>query len=253
MGVCEVWPARLSDRSSAAARSRSTTSRQGRASCCSRSRIAPTPPANRSLLKRPSLWISACLDWAFGSRSRCSSRSDSSRSSSPEARGDQPAIGSRFRRTYGQLCNPYLGRLTGNYRARNRRAATGNPVATKVVTAHGPRSTASWRALPGATRSLRSLMCSKGPSSALIDTIGRLAGRCPSGEEAQRDVGLEKRQDRERHVAGCSRSCRLPAALAGDDEQEGGWLTSLTGRGRHGTGVWRFSGRVQYAREGMVG
>lgn len=242
-----MWPARLSARSSAAERSRGTTSRQGRASCCSRSRIVPTRLASRSRLRR--LWrlILACLDSAFVSRSRCSSISDSSRSSSLEVRGDRLDIGSRSRRTYGQLCNPYLGRLTGNYRACNRIAATGNPVATKVVTTHVLRSAVAVRALPGARRSLRSL-CVIRMSSLTSSSIGRLAGRCPSGEEAQSDEALGARQRGTGRVPAWSLLRRLPAPLADDGEQEDARSPLPAGCHRDGREPWRRPRRVQYAR-----
>jgi hypothetical protein len=122
----------------------------------------------------------------------------------------------------------------------------------EVRTTHVGRSSELWRRLPAPTRSLRSLVCSR-IKTKTSSRIGRLAGRCPSGEEAQRDVALAVRQYRARHVSDCSRSCRLPAALAGDDEWEGDWLSSLAARSRRGSSACRFLGRVQYARGGVVG
>lgn len=69
-------------------------------------------------------------------------------------------------------------------------------------------------------------------SSSLISRIGQLAARCPSGEEAQRDLASGARQQLDRLDTACSRSCRLPAALADDVQRVDGRVSSLaSGRG----------------------
>ncbi len=152
-----MWPAHPSDRSYEAERSLGTNSLPVKHWCSSRSPIALMPRASAGRRRSVLLRISGCPDWACESRSACSSRSASSRSSTRAARAGLLDIGSLSRPTYGQLCNPYLRTVTGNYRARRAVSVMGNCVATKVVTTRVTRSTVALRALPGALRSLRSL------------------------------------------------------------------------------------------------
>lgn len=152
-----MWPERQYVRSSAAERSRNTTSRPVKRSCFSPSLTERTPTTSAIPRRRGSRSISVCRDSASASASPSSSTSISSRSSTQVDRVDRRTIGSPFRSTYGQLCNPYLPRLTGNSPARNSIWPMGNSVATKVETTHVRRSAVAVRALPGARRSLRSL------------------------------------------------------------------------------------------------
>lgn len=71
--------------------------------------------------------------------------------------------------------------------------------------------------------------------------IGRLAARCPAGEAAQGEMTLGARQHAPSHLCRCSRSCRVPAALA-DDGEVAGCSRPPAGRRRRG-------GSAGYQRE----
>ncbi len=191
--------------------------------------------------------ISASRARRCNSRSRVLSRSAQSSSTSRGARGGRLATGSPTslnwtdaRASWRRSTSPIHGASWGS--------ATSPTVGHEVRTSHVRRSAVAMRALPGARRSLRSLCVFTEHPINRSSTIGRLAGRCPCGEQAQHAVTMGTRQRHGRHVPACSRSCRLPAALAGDDEQERGWVSSLAVRGRRGIAASRFAGRVQYAR-----
>lgn len=153
-----MWLARPSDKSCAAAPSRSTDFAPGRASCSSCSPTTRMSTTKPGLRKRRSPVRPACQSQGYGRRSDLSSRRASSRSSIRADHVEVLDIGSRFGRTYGQLGDPYLARVMGNSRVRNSLIAMGNPVTSKVVTTHVRRSAVAMRALPGARRSLRSLI-----------------------------------------------------------------------------------------------
>lgn len=201
-------------------------------------RDSPSPGSRRSPKNR------ACSDRVSGRRSPHSSTVASSRSWTLAVRRNQPGIGSRPRSAYGPLGSPYGGDGYGPLGMQYRPDRHGLPSGHEVRTTHVGRSAAPWRALPGATRSL---VCSRMDSRS-TSTIGRLAGRCPSGEEAQREVTLGTRQPHGRHVPACSRSCPLPRALADDGEQEGTRPPRTPDRCRGGRDLWGLERRVQYAR-----
>lgn len=245
-----MWPALNGSRlgGSLAAAYELSACRCTRGGCCSRSSTVPTKTGSHGRRNSGSPRTSASL----GRRSRklsagceMSARSSNTNRVGP---GGLPGIGSVTSHHNLPERRAGLHLRTCPFHGAGWHRDTCPPAGHKDRTTHVGRSAAPWRALPGATRSLRSLVCSKGPSSALIDIIGRLAGRCPSGEEAQRDVALVARQHRLRHASACSRSCRLPAALAGDDEQEGGSVSSLADSHRDGRDPWGHPAQPQYAR-----
>lgn len=75
----------------------------------------------------------------------------------------------------------------------------------------------------------------------LIHTIGQLAARCPSGEEAQRDLTLRARKRATRHLPAWLRSCPLPGAPADDREAGGSGLYLLAVGTRDKRDVWGLS------------
>lgn len=228
-----MWRVHHSGRSSAAKRSPSTSSRLGKDSSFSLWPTGRMREGSAIPRRSDSHTTSGCLVLVFGRRSVSSWTGGSSRSSSRVALVGRLDIGSPCRRTYGQLCNPYLASVMGNYRARNGVIATGNCVATKVVTTLVGRSAGlGVRALarPGSAGSERSSRSSS-LMKIIIMWIGRLAGRCPSGEEAQGDVTLGTRQSscklRSRRGRGLAASRRR---WLGMTRWEHGWVRHPAGR-----------------------
>lgn len=126
--------------------------------------------------------------------------------------------------------------------------ATSPPVGHEVRTCHGGPSTVAVRALPGARRSLRSL--------SLITTLLRslVAGRTalPFDAPPEGDGRGERPETvAPRRVTATVWSLlrRLPAPLADDDEQAGGWVTSLASGSSQIGDVRGLPARLQYARE----
>lgn len=83
-------------------------------------------------------------------------------------------------------------------------------------------------------------------------SIGQLAARCPSGEEAQGEVTLGARQHASSRVCRCSWSYALPRALA-DDGEWSGWIRDRAGRRyRDGSTGSRPKVTHECARDGLV-
>lgn len=235
---------------SAAAGSPDSGSRPASRSFSSYSSTTPTQRASASPRNRRSQKNQAWNGQAFAKPSPLSSTAASSRSSSQVDLASRPGIGSRQRSGYGPLGSPYGGRGYGPLGMPYRPNRYGPPSGHEVISTHVRGSAGQWRRLPAPTRSLRSLVCSKGPSMMLIVAIGRLAGRCPSGEEAQPDVTLEARRGRMSNASVSRRSLlrRLPATLADDGEQEHTRLPSLADSHRDGRDPWGHPAQPQCAR-----
>lgn len=188
-----MWRGHQSGRSSAAGYSASSA--PAPRSCLLRLLTMRMAGTKRGLLKRPSLKKQACLRSVSARRSEHSSTSGSSRSSTPVGRDDQHAIGSPSGTTYAQRCNAYLGRVMGNQSARMRVIRNRNDVTSKVVTTHVGRSTGlRMRALARPGSAGRRSSSRTNLLAFHLMVIGRLAGRCPCGEQAQGDVAHEVRQ-----------------------------------------------------------
>lgn len=248
-----MWPESRSVGFCVAGGSPLSDSRPARPSSSSSSSTMPTQRVSPSQRSRRSPKSRACSDRVSGRRSPHSSTVASSRLWTRAVQRSQPGIGSRPRSVYGPLGSPYDGDRYGPLGMQYRPDRHGLPSGHEVRTTHVDRSAVPWRALPGATRSLRSLVCSR-MDSRITSTIGRLAGRCPCGEQAQREVTLAARKGvrAPHHLSRWSRSCRLPAALADDGEQEGTRLPRTPDGRRGGRDLWGLERRVQYAR-GVAG
>lgn len=239
LGVLRVWRVRQSDNCYAAELSLHTSSQGRRVSSCSRSRTEPMQQMSPIPPRRRSRSIRASRASAFVRQSPRSSRKNSSRSLSLAGLAGRLVTESLSRPTYGQLGNPYLGAVMGNYCARNGCAVMGNSVATKVITPHVSRSAVAVRALPSARRSLRSLC------ELILNIHGhRLRWSFPpsggGGGERFRDSGPPGQ------VPACPRLRPLPRPLADDDEPAAcsipppGWLFSR--------GISRLPAHLKYAR-----
>lgn len=215
--------------------------------CCSRSSTVPTRTGSRGRHSFGSPRISELLGRLSRMRSAGFVTWARSSSTSPGAQDVRLGIGSVTSRRNLPACRAGWRRGTCLFHGAGWHRDTCPPVGHEGRTTHVRRSAVAMRALPGARRSLRSL-CVIRMDSRITSTIGWLAGRCPSGEEAQREVTLGTREPHGRHVPACSRSCPLPRALAGYGEQEPGRVSSLADGHRGGRDLWGFPGRVKYAR-----
>lgn len=222
-----MWLASQHDGSSAVASSNSDCPRT-KGSSSSRSSTEPTATASRGRHSFASRQTSASPD------RRCRRRSDGFSTSARSSSTNRAVRAGRL----GIECARRVPRNLPDYRAgwwlstcpthgAGWWLVTCPPDGPEVIHTHVGRSAVAVRALPGARRSLRSL-CAIRIIHAAPSRIGRLAGRCPSGEEAQGDVALGDRQTRSSRVSEWSRSCRLPAALA-DEEQMAGWPLPCAG------------------------
>lgn len=249
--VCEVWHEHLSARSCEAGHSPTTSSHQARRLCCSLSLTVPMPPVNAFHPRSDSPKIWECLGWGCVKQLPHSLRRTQSRLWRKAGRGNRPDTGSHCRPIYGQLCNPYLGTVMGNYCARIGSVVMGNSVATKVITTYVSRSTGlSYLDVARPThrpkRPHPSSLLTKTP----IHTIGRLAARCPSGEEAQRDLTLRARKRAAPSVPAWLRSCRLPAAPADYSGVSGSGLYLLAVGTRDKRDVWGLSAQPKVRARG---
>lgn len=235
---------------SVVAGSPASASRRASRSFSLSSSTTPMPRGSASPRNRRSQRSQGWNGLASAKPSPLSSTPASSRSSSPAGPASRPGIGSRRRSGYGPLGSPYGGRGYGPLGMPYRPNRYGPPSGHEVISTHVRGSAGLWRRLPAPTRSLRSLVCSEGPSMMLIDTIGRLAGRCPSGEEAQPDVTLGARHGRVSNASVSRRSPlrRLPATLADDGEQEHTHLPLLADSHRDGRDAWGHPTQPQCAR-----
>ncbi len=129
-----MWRAHRSVRYSAAKQSLSTSSHLGRDLSFSLWPTGRTREASATPRRSDSRTTSACLVLVFGRPSASSLTRASSRSWNRVVLVDRLDTASRCRHIYGQLCNPYLAAVMGNYCAVTGVIATGNSVATKVVT-----------------------------------------------------------------------------------------------------------------------
>lgn len=250
-GVCEVWPAILQMQLSARSASRTWGSRLGRASCSCASGAMPMPVVSRGHARSSSLSRRGWSDPASAKRSQLSSRRVSSSSSAKAVRGaaTRHDIWSLPSQAYGLLVSPYSGGAYGPLGMPFAYHRYGPLSGQEVRTTHVGGSTAAWRRLPAPTHSLRSLACPLNHLMREIPVIGRLAVRCPSGEEAQGALALGARKGvRAVHLLPAwLRSCRLPAALADDEGMGGSGLRSRAVRSRGGD-AWGRPAWPQYAR-----
>lgn len=246
-GGVSVWHAPPPVSSSEATRSRRSTSRSGPGSSWWRSLTMPTPTASASLLRRRSPMRPACSALRSGRPSPRSRRRGSSRCSTLAGRGSRLDICCFSASRYGLLGSPYDAAAYGLPGMQYGQSAYGLPGSHEGRTTHVRRSAAPWRALPGATRSLRSLVCSR-MDSITSSRIGRLAGRCPSGEEAQGELALGARQPRVGRLPAWSPLRRLPATLADEEDDRRRALRRLGDLLRGGRNVWGRPARPRYAR-----
>ena len=173
-----MWLASRPTGCSAAESSRAFRRRPARASSSSVCRVTRTArtlrgPGAVSSLQRP-----ACSDRASTRRSRHSSRKGSFRCSlqGAKAAGTRRSIWSDQTANYGLPSRPYLRRCYGSLRMPNTGHGYGLPSEPEVEISHvrGSSELQSRRVHPSRS--------------------GRLAGRCPSGEEAQSDLTSGARQ-----------------------------------------------------------
>jgi hypothetical protein len=146
-------------------------------------------------------------------------------------RGDRLGIGSAFNRPDHRAS---CGRSTSPIHGASWGASTSPMSGHEVVATHGGRSAVAVRALPGARRSLRSLPPRSDRPIDSCSLIVPLAARCPSGEEAQRDVGLGARRGGRRREPAWSPLRRLPASRLGIS---GGRVLEATTEARARTAV----------------
>lgn len=250
MWACELIA--CCDRSDSA----TSTSCRGRRSFFCASSVMRTLAALRGHVRSSSHVRRGCSDPGCAKRSPLSSIRASSSSSPRAVQGGatRRATWSSADRRYGPLGSPYRRSTYGPLGMPFAEMPYGPLGGQEVIHTHVRRSAVAVRALPGARRSLRSL-CAIRIISEASSVIGRLAGRCPSGEEAQGDVALGARQPRTRCVPACSRSCRLPAALADEEQMAARSRLSagcLSPRSRRRVGApsatpvraWRFAART---------
>jgi hypothetical protein len=245
-GGVSVWRASHPGGCSEAAPHVSISPRAKRSSC---SRFLTTPTAaSRGARRRTSFVTSASRDRRCRLRSTVCRNSGRSSSMSLGGRGARLGIDSAssvpvnlpdHRACWSRETCPIYGAASDG--------TTCPIVGHEGIYTHVRRSAVPWRALPGATRSLRSLVCSR-MDSMTSSRIGRLAGRCPSGEEARGAVTVGAWQDRVGYRPAWSRSCRLPAALADDGETHGRHVHHLARGTGDQRGVWGCPALPQYAR-----
>lgn len=217
-GVCEVWRASLPGGCSARASEISGSPRRKRL-CFSRCSTTSARTGSLGARRETSRKI-------FGSRARTSARSrfvfgTAGFSSSMNRRVRVERLGtSSATRARPNLSTQWTGwpPQTCQIRLASRTWSTCLPIWPEGRSTYVGRSAVAVRALPGARRSLRSLISMKIALTNMSSRIGPLAARCPCGEQAQGDLALVARQRRARHVPARLRSCRLPAALADEGE-----------------------------------
>lgn len=227
--------------------------RPGRAWSCCAYEATQTLRASAGQAKTRSRPRLVCSALASAKHSPRSWKWASFSSSHPEVRaaGIRRDIWSSFARTYWPLGSPYFRGGYGPLGMQYLSSGYGPLGGHEVITTHVPRSTGLSsldvvRPTHRPTRPHPSLVAKKN----LGHAIGQLAARCPSGEEAQRDLTLRARKRATRHLPAWLRSCPLPGAPADYSRVSGSGLYLLAVGTRDKRDVWGLSAQPKVRARG---